>query len=192
MPENLHKHMQIDGFNIAKVIKAGMYGDLAVLNDLPIRRNRLHHSQPGWITDEWRNTLSIYFLSKKIKGTIWKHIRSHDNVTNERGAYCLMEIKMVSLQRAKFKDFLKPKVKKKLFYTSPLSRNFIAATHNGTEQFVWPPHICMHDWQHRGISLMRQRMVVSLHGSPPTFRLRHQWTPEQLEVQPGGVGWTKY
>lgn len=32
-----------------------------------------------------------------------------------------------------------------LFYTSPLSRNFIAATHNGTEQFVWPPHICMHD-----------------------------------------------
>lgn len=112
MPENLHKHMQIDGFNIAKVIKAGMYGDLAVLNDLLIRRNRLHHSQPGWITDEWRNTLSIYFLSKKIKGTIWKHIRSHDNVTNERGAYCLMEIKMVSLQRAKFKDFLKPKVKK--------------------------------------------------------------------------------
>lgn len=115
MPENLHKHMQIDGFNVVKVIKAGMYGDLAVLNDLPIRGNRLHHSQPGWITDEWRNTLSIYILSKKIKGTIWKHIRSHDNVTNERGAYCLMEIKMVSLQRAKFNDISKPKVKKKCF-----------------------------------------------------------------------------
>ncbi len=71
----------------------------------------------------------------------------------------LMEKKMINLQKAEFKNTPKIKVKKMMQHASPFCWNFIAATQNDTQYFVWPPFACMHAWQRRGMLLMRRRMV---------------------------------
>ncbi len=54
---------------------------------------------------------------------------------------------------------LNSKTKKIMLQASPFCWNFIAATQNGPQEFVWPPRACMHAWQRQDMLLMRRRMV---------------------------------
>ncbi len=64
-----------------------------------------------------------------------------------------MEMKIINLQKAEFKNTPKIKVTKMMQHASPFCWNFIAATQNDTQYFVWPPFACMHAWQRRGMLL---------------------------------------